>query len=560
MPTQVPDDLRTRVLDAGYTPAGRDVPALLPLLADDDATVARQTERLLLRASQSEPRVLTSAMAAFARAPLPVRRALCALVGEIARAAASNPAIGGAPEWLVERTADTDGPTRRRAIAALGRAGGEAAEAVLLRAWDTVRDPADRRALATALGRLGGPAVDAALARAEDPGGDPLFSKRLAEARLRAGRGVSRASTTHLRLEATLPAESAVLLHVRAGLEELLIGELGGRFDARVVGAGRVRCVVNGPLQPLFTARTFLSLGFPLPAEPFAAPGSAGAKPARAGDHPEQAVCDAVAQAFCGPVSRAIVGALTEGPIRYRIHWSDGGKRKSATMAVAAAIAQRWPGPINDSTEAPWQIAVSVRGGSRVHVELWPKALDDPRFAYRHATLPASSHPTIAAALARVAGVRADDVVWDPFAGAGTELIERAIAGPYRHLYGTDLDARALDAARTNLAAAAVAHATVDMADARGFRVPETPTLILTNPPFGQRVPVPGGAAGLITAVLRHAAAQLAARGRLAAVIPHPLDADRLAQDCGLELVRRLPVDLGGLEATIVLLRPRVSP
>ena len=73
--------------------------------------------------------------------------------------------------------------------------------------------------------------------------------------------------------------------------------------------------------------------------------------------------------------------------------------------------------------------------GQRATVELWPRGLPDPRFAYRVAHVPASSHPTLAAALARVAGARPDDVVWDPFVGAATELVERARLGP---------DARAL--------------------------------------------------------------------------------------------------------------------
>src|SRR5205823_12588543 len=93
----------------------------------------------------------------------------------------------------------------------------------------------------------------------------------------------------------------------------------------------------------------------------------------------------------------------------------------------------------------------------RIFVELWPRGILDPRFAYRKHTLAASSHPTIAAALARAGGVRADDVVWDPFVGSAMELIERARLGPYGALYGTDTDAGALARARDNVGAAGVA-------------------------------------------------------------------------------------------------------
>jgi len=43
------------------------------------------------------------------------------------------------------------------------------------------------------------------------------------------------------------------------------------------------------------------------------------------------------------------------------------------------------------------------------HFELFlsPRGAADPRFTWRRADIPAASHPTIAAALARVGGVRA---------------------------------------------------------------------------------------------------------------------------------------------------------
>ena len=84
------------------------------------------------------------------------------------------------------------------------------------------------------------------------------------------------------------------------------------------------------------------------------------------------------------------------------------------------------------------------------------RARSIPRFTWRRGDVPAASHPTIAAALARVAGVRDDDVVWDPFVGSGAELVERALLGPVRALLGSDIDPRALAVARENLAAAGV--------------------------------------------------------------------------------------------------------
>jgi 23S rRNA G2445 N2-methylase RlmL len=70
---------------------------------------------------------------------------------------------------------------------------------------------------------------------------------------------------------------------------------------------------------------------------------------------------------------------------------------------------------------------------------------------YKTAHRPASLRPSSAAALAWLSTPRADDVVLDPFCGAGTILIERANLGRYAMLIGSDRDPEALNAARTNV-------------------------------------------------------------------------------------------------------------
>src|SRR5207344_2651286 len=101
---------------------------------------------------------------------------------------------------------------------------------------------------------------------------------------------------------------------------------------------------------------------------------------------------------------------------------------------------------------------------------------------YRSRDVPAASHPTIAAALARVAGTRNDDVVWDPFCGSALELCERARLGRYAKIIGSDLDAKALVAARANLDAAGAPDAELHVGDALAFTPPVPPTLVITNP------------------------------------------------------------------------------
>ncbi len=70
---------------------------------------------------------------------------------------------------------------------------------------------------------------------------------------------------------------------------------------------------------------------------------------------------------------------------------------------------------------------------------------------YKTAHRPASLRASSAAALAWLSEPREDDVVLDPFCGAGTILIERAHMGRYAMLLGSDRDAAALAAARVNV-------------------------------------------------------------------------------------------------------------
>src|SRR5204863_303955 len=82
--------------------------------------------------------------------------------------------------------------------------------------------------------------------------------------------------------------------------------------------------------------------------------------------------------------------------------FAGGGKKRSAVWGAAKRVADA-AGWINDPAAAAWNAGVRVRG-ELVEVTLEPWGLADPRFAYRKRTVKAASHPTIAAALARIAG------------------------------------------------------------------------------------------------------------------------------------------------------------
>lgn len=102
------------------------------------------------------------------------------------------------------------------------------------------------------------------------------------------------------------------------------------------------------------------------------------------------------------------------------------------------------------------------------------------RRAYRVATVPGSVHPPLAGALALLAG----EPFVDPFCGAGTIAIEGALAG--LRTRGSDIDPRAIDAARLNVASAGV-DVPLQVADA--VSLGETGCMV-TNPPWGKAVPV----------------------------------------------------------------------
>ncbi|KYF84280.1 hypothetical protein BE11_01775, partial [Sorangium cellulosum] len=341
------------------------------------------------------------------------------------------------------------------------------------------------------------------------------------------------------------PARVAV--RCRRGLEAVLAEELatldkgspGGGLVPELrsdpCGGARVEATLSGPLDVLFGARTMLSFAFPLPLRKL---------------DPGADLAAAVAERLLSRESREILRRFTVGAIRYRIDWAGGGKRRAAVFRVAAAVEAEAPELVNDPTQSTWDVVV-YEGAGRVRVELAPR-LPDPRFAYRRGDVPAASHPTIAAALARIAGVRGDDVIWDPFVGSGLELCERALLGPYRRLVGSDRDPRALEIARENLDAAGARGAELLQRDACGAPPPgDAPTLILTNPPLGRRVERTGELDAMLDRFVEGAARALAPGGRLVWISPFPERTDAIARRSGLRPEAMQRVDMGGFDAQI---------
>lgn len=541
-------DLSAAARDPSFVPARADLPALLDLLGGADPV---PIERALIRAGQA---VVPLARARFDAATPPLRARLVRLLGRLGG--------DGGVGWLLARTDDPDDKSRRNAFAALGRLGPSATEAEraeiearLLARWAGSIAIEERRVVAAALGKLGTEPARAALSSPEATTDDPELARIAAEGRLKLERDLGRGARGSIPTDGILERATRVRFHVRRGLEAVLEEELPPGWDPRIVAPTLVDVSAHGSLEDLFAARTALRFGFPC------------AVPT------EGSIEERVAAAISAPAVVERLRRLTRGSITWRLEWASAGHRRAATFRVAKLVAARAPELRNDPTGSLWEVVVSMRpprsaiGAARppegrpptLDVEIWPKGLADPRFAYRVADVPAASNPTIAAALARAAGLRRDEVVWDPFVGSGTELVERARRAPVRALYGCDLDPRAIDAAERNLAAAAVESERTHLVvgDARACRPPEPVSLVITNPPMGRRVLDRESLAPLFDAVLANAAASLRRDGRIVWLSPLGRATATLAGKHGLEAVRHGAVDVGGFDAELQVLSRR---
>jgi 23S rRNA G2445 N2-methylase RlmL len=523
--------LHERVVETGFTPAVRDLDPLVDLLGDD--AIALSVERAIARVgSPAVPRLL----ARFDSSRPPIRGRIVRALARLGRDAQDRGRpIEECARAILQALADPDPKTRRNAAIALAHVPAPDAELALHEAWRLDPRPEMRRSIAASLGKMGSEASLAVLTEASHA--DDAELSRIAErAVVMLKRTLARATPqSDAGIDLSRPALRPVAVHVlaRSGLEDLVIEELasapsaeGPRFDA----PGRVKLTLRGPPAALFASRTMLSFCFPLPSE----------------DAGEGGEAEAIARALSSEHARAVFETWTVGPERYRIAWADGGHRRAATWEAARAVARRAPSLSNDPTRSTWEVVVSTRG-ARIDVAIVPRAVPDPRFSWRVADVPAASHPTIAAALARVAGVRSDDVVWDPFVGSGAELVERARLGPYRALLGSDIDERALRAARRNLESAGL-EARLERGDAIAL-APTGVTLVITNPPMGRRAVRVAGLDDVLDAFLAHAARTVSAGGRVVWIAPWPARSREAARRAGLHLEWARSVDMGGFGA-----------
>jgi precorrin-6B methylase 2 len=530
--------------DSGYTPPVSAISGLVAALERVDGEQEKALRRALARAGRA---ALEPALAALPAASPLLRERLLALLAAFAESehrsseqAQSESASDVRDLLLPPLLAALSDPSPRcvRAAArALGKLGDGRAEEQLLA---TLNDSelAEQRAALDALGKLGGERAREALARFESADTDVM--RRAQNARALIERRATRHQDRSLVFDRALPGVFRVVARCRSGLGGVLRDEAAA---CRVLGSddARVELEHSGSLGELLALRTALDFGVLVPLD------RAIADPA-----------ERIARALEGETASGVLSAWSSGVPTVRLEFGSGGHRRALSWSIARRLLAS--GKVaNDPRAAAFTAEVPDDAGTELL--LVPRLSPDPRFAYRVKDVPAASHPTLAAALARLAGVRPDDVIWDPFVGSGLELIERARLGPYARLIGSDLLPSALEAARVNAAAAKVERLELRQGDARTFS-PSGVRLIVTNPPMGRRVARDGSLPGLLEQFIVHAARLLVPGGRLVWLSPLERHTARVGVENGLSLESGPEVDLGGFRARIQAFerkRPRRS-
>jgi hypothetical protein len=498
--------------------------ALIQRLGDQNPRRADAAGMALIsRGSAALPLLLR----AFQICEAPIRRRIVFVIGNVVGSAGAS--IGDIESTLEAALDDDDWKVRKNAAVILGKVGRRSALDRIASRLKLESDSRIRVSLILALGSLAGPGDVDLLEQVELRTTEEAAAAQKVLDRLR---GLSR-SMGAIDVRKVISESVSLELWCRAGAAEIVAEEVRERnLDARVSAPDRV--IVNTPatLENLLAIRSAL---YPvLVFEMDAAEGD-----------PE-----ALGRTFSDSAVAAEIKRLTlEETPRYRLTLSRSMPGWMLKRDWIGEFALQCKGLVNAPTGYSWELIVrSVK--RKILLGARPAACSDERFSYRVADIPASLHPTLAAAAIRLCPAGASDIVLDPFCGSGSLLAERALKGAFRFLIGADIDNEAINAARRNL----VHFDGVGLirADATRLAIRGTVDVIVSNPPYGQRVVNAGRARRLHEALDSLAVRLLRADGWLVVFRP-----PRFPQPAGLHVTKTLQVDAGGIPVNLIVARKR---
>jgi 23S rRNA G2445 N2-methylase RlmL len=437
---------------------------------------------------------------------------------------------------------DPEEKIRRYAMNALPKLGERAeSEKAVLELLDKAAGEREVKVLSQTLSKIGGEATLEKLEALHEGHAELHAAEQKVKAQL-----VRQEAPASIRLDAKIKETRQLRIHLRTrrGMESFVRDELlahpklKSRFKIIRTSSG---CVALSALRPftladLYQLRTLGSVNFVL--------GVVAEDEAHYNKAMAKIIASEQAQLLCDK--------LTEGQARYRLEFM---RIKVPPRKVQAIVNEAFalcPNLLNDPRKSPWAIEIYPEKVGQ-SVELRPRVLPDPRFTYRVGDVPASTHPPLAAAMAQMANLQADEIIWDPFCGSGLELIECARLSSLASILATDLDAHAIEIARKNFESAGVASDQVVLhrGDFRNYAkvasvAPDSISLIIANPPLGRRIRTED-LKGLITEFYQIAAKTLRPGGRLVFINPLKLD----SPDPSLKLEARHLVDLGGFDCRV---------
>jgi len=529
------------------------VPRLIALLRDPRGPLRARASRALLRyPTEALPAVVAalaelSTEAQAADDATPFRRAAAHIVAEAAPSSDTPDAEAAALALpaLLDLSHAADPRTRLYATRGLGRLATDIPRA--RERLERLRDDERRDVAAAAREALGdGEVLDET--RASIHAADAAAS-----AETTADDDDALAGTAALPLE--LAAGQTYLLTVLDGLEDIAAAEVaeikGARVTRRLNGVLLVRldapsAVLNG-LRTVLDATLFASYLPP-------ALGATGAMGTTddATTTPRFRDIRPVRQAFA-----AITAARPELPLTVYVHVPrrmPQARARALRDAAAADLAR--VGARLEATRASLTadvVLVSERPLLGIRV-----LSDAPGHRpLPEGGLPASLNATLAAAMVRLTAPTPDDIFLDPLCGAGTLLRERALAGPYARLIGGDRERRAITLARANLAG--LSDLTLRRWDATALPLPDASVdKAALNPPYGRRAGSHEGNTRLYPAVMGELARVVRPGGLVAWITTERrLTTALLREQNAFAREDEIPVETGGLRATIYLLRRR---